>query len=176
MPEPVLPAMSACCAVPRPSVSICRLVAPARPIGMSKPFAVLPVQIASLFGMMKSNGTSTRAAERLASPMRRIVAATVAPSGGVSSVSGNTASSGSSGTNLPSFSTRLNATCSRSARRKSRGKPAFVSMLTSVQTPHAGPLLMMLIRRRAVSGVKFVGKLAITNTRYGSATSPAAAL
>jgi len=51
-----------------------------------------------------------------------------------------------------------------------------VSALTSVQTPHDGPLWAMLMSRFAASGVKFVGTFATTSTRYGSAPRPAARL
>ena len=51
-----------------------------------------------------------------------------------------------------------------------------VSALTSVQTPHDGPLEAMLMSRLAASGEKAAGKFATTSTRYGSATSPAARL
>ena len=107
LPEPVFPATTACCAVPRPSANICFRVAPARPTATSKPFAALPCQMSSGFGAMYSNGTSTRAASLLPFPTRCTSVATTAGSGGRSSAGGNAPNTGSLGTNRPSFQTSV---------------------------------------------------------------------
>ena len=107
LPEPVLPAITACCAVPRPRLNCCLRVAPARPTGTSKPFAALLCHTSSGGGAMYSNGTSTRAASLLPLPTRCTRFATAEGSGGASSAGGKGASTGSRGTNFPSFHTSV---------------------------------------------------------------------
>src|SRR6185312_16658560 len=121
-------------------------------------------------------GTSTRAASLLPWPTFCTNRASAAGSGGASIDMGNCAKAASLGKNEPSFQFKVKLGASRSAIVKSRGIVCLVSTLTRVQTPHDGPLAAMLTSRLAASGVKFVGKLAITSTRYASATSPAARL
>ena len=68
LPEPVLPEIRACCAVPLPRRTDCSSLAPARPMGTTNSRAVVSVQISPAAGATTSKGTSTRLAARDSSP------------------------------------------------------------------------------------------------------------
>ena len=85
----LLPDLCEGMAVPEPRRKIWRRVAPARPMGTARPLAADAAQTSFGLGVMKSNGTSTLAASRLAEPTLRTRAAVVAWSGTASSSSGN---------------------------------------------------------------------------------------
>src|ERR1039458_6359698 len=69
LPEPVLPATSACCRVPLPISRYCSFVAPERPIGTRSSSVVSSFQISGSVGATCSNGTSTRLEFLLRSPI-----------------------------------------------------------------------------------------------------------
>ena len=177
LPEPVLPATRACWAVPRPRLIDCRRVAPARPTGTSNPFEALAFHTSSGFGAMYSNGTSTRTASRLALPTRCTSFATASVSGGRSSASGNGASAGSFGGNALSFQARVKLTASRSPMLKSRGmRHARVGTHQRADAARWPARCDADEPLRGLGREVRSGKFAITSTRYGSATSPAASV
>ena len=61
LPEPVLPAIKACCRVARPTSRYCSLVAPERPMGTRSSSVVISLQTSASGGATCANGTWTRA-------------------------------------------------------------------------------------------------------------------
>ena len=182
MPEPVLPAMSACWLVPSPSVMYCSRLAPLRPSGTRKFLAVESVQRSSVRGVTAEKGTSTRFESLAARPTARVSLRRNASSGGASGMNGSSARRPSSSVQpsaRPGLAGRHVAVMAprrRSDSSRPAGSAVRRSRRSSTCTPQRAPLCRMLAKRLAAWSETFTGKSAMTRKRYGSAISPACSL
>ena len=166
LPEPVRPAISACCAVPTPRVRFCRRVAPARPSGIDTDSADDSDHSSPGAGATAANGTSTRLASRPASPTR-CSSDVSADSGGGASGSNPMPSSSPAPNRNPPVSSRSTTSDDRARSSSDRplGGASPERAHTMVCTPQRAPLAQMLARRLAAGSLMFVGKSARTRNR-----------
>ena len=179
LPDPVLPATSACWRVPSPSSRCCRRLAPLRPSGTRKADALDMLHRSSARGATDANGTSTRFPSRAARPTSRVMRCRSASPGGGSGTNARSATRPSSRRH-PGASPSRHVTESVPRRRSDAsipgGRGVRRSIIASTCTPQRAPLWRMLANRRAACSLTLTGKSAITRNRYGSAISPACAL
>ena len=176
LPEPVLPASSACWRVPLPMARYCNLVAPVRPMGTRNSVVVSRLHSSGSAGAICENGTSTRFESRLQRPTLLMNWMAKSGSGGASS------RRVMPGMNFPvrvkSLPLQVTPTLLflNSSGTKSCGSGCRRSQWMSVKTPQRAPLAAMLSRRRAAASLKFTGKSATTTKWYFSAILPACSL
>ncbi len=177
LPLPVLPAMSACCATPRPSLNDCIRAAPVRPTGTCRSRALFSDQISPSFGIIGSNANSTRFASRAAAPTLCTSSVICRSDGATSTVSSTRPNVSSRHWIRPSSIISVSQCRDTSSRYEPPPATSLrVSCATSTCTPQRGPLAAMLANRRNDSSPNPAGRSATTTNRYGSASSPAWAL
>ena len=162
LPDPVLPAISACWRVALPSSRYCIFVAPDRPMGMRISDAVSPVQISSGRGAICSNGTSTRVEFFALRPTACRNGVAVSGAGGASSSTFTPDRFQPASSKPLSVRSRLTLFCRSSSATKSCGAAMRWSQWMSVKTPQRAPLAAMLRSRRVALSEKFAGNEPIT--------------
>ena len=177
LPEPVLPAKSACWRVPLPMARYWSFVAPVRPIAIRSSLVVSFVHISSSAGAICANGTSTRFESMLLRPIPWTSSMASSGAGGGSNARASPTSMPSLEKTHPSRIPRRHTLlfCSSSGTKPS-GSGWRRSRWISVKTPQRAPLVAMLWRRFAAVSLKFAGKSATTRKWYFSATLSACAL